>query len=564
MPELAALFRLSIARHRWLLVGLSASVLTGVCVAIGWHTWSPGPAGDQVAMIALLLSLLPSGIAAIALFDYGLDQNLAQQQSGCNHWILRMPIDDWKIAMVPVILKSAWISGLWILFVSIARWMGYSPIPVLMPCIAFSAIGVWILVLSWRPVRHPLVRLAGLVLAAVVLYVALVGAIASPTIRQVEWRVPATIASGVACVSLYVGGVFCLIHSTYLARMNPGGIVPTEGTSRRLASTANVSPDEAFGQSTRIYRNQAHALFWHDFQRSIPWIRTIYLIFVLPTIVLYASFVPFGGFGVVTALFLFAYWSGMAVSRTLESGEASRGMPVYLAASPLKTKTLAWTRQFFPMAVAFVTFSCVLVLFLGWGCWESNREAWMRWAQTQAESLNTSNEAFRIGVQLSIAVVLGVGVFALGRIAAFWWVGLTGRPWISIVVTLVTSLGLLVPLGFALSWFLKQKDWESTQASALYFLSWLPWLIGAGLIGKAVLAFAVSVESWRRGLVSAGELLCVCLIWTTLTVTLAICFELLLPYRFITLRWCLAITALVIPLGRILVMPLALSMDRHR
>ena len=564
MPELTALARLSIARHRWLLVGLSLCVLTGVCAAVGWRTWSPGPRGDFVATVALLLSLLPSGVAAIVLFDYGLEQDLVQHESGCSHWILRMPIDDWKIAIVPVILKTAWISGLWILFVSIARWMGASSIPMLMPCIAFSAIGVWIMVLSWRPVRHSLLRLAWLVLAAIVLYVALVGAIASPTIKPVEWRMPAIIASGIGCVSLYVGGIVCLIRSTQLARINPGGIVPAGEPSRRLGSAVNPAPRETSMQPARIYRNQTQALFRHDFQRSIHWIRKIYLLFVMPTILLYALFVPVGAFGVITALSLFTYWAGMAVSRTLESGEASRGLPVYLAASPLRTKTLAWTRQLFPLAIASVTFSCVLLLFLGWSCWETNRQAWMGWAEAQAKSLDAPNDAFRIGFQLSIAVVLGVGVAALGRIAAFWWVGLTGRPWVSIVCTILTSVALLIPLGSALTWFLQQKDWESTQSSALDLLTWLPWLIGTWLIGKAGLALAAGIASWRRGLVTVADLLWVCLIWMALAVALAFCFERLLPYRFVTLPWCLATTALVIPLARILVMPLALSMDRHR
>ena len=564
MSELTALVRLSIARHRWLLVGLSLSVLTGACVAIGWHIWSPGPRSDDVATIALLLSLLPSGIAAIVLFDYGLEQDLVQHESGCTHWILRMPIDDWKIAIVPVVLKTAWISGLWILFVSIVRWIGSSSIPVLMPCVALSAIGVWIMVLSWRPVRHSLLRLVWFVVAVIFLYVALVGAIASPTIEHVEWRAPAIVASGIGCVSLYVGGIVCLIRSTQLARINPGGIIPTDEPSRRLASAANGTLGETTLPPVRTYRDQAHALFWHDFQRSNHWIRKIYLFFVIPMIVLYALFVPVGGFGVVTALFLFAYCAGIAVSRTLESGEASRGLPVYLAASPLRTKTLAWTRQLFPLAVAFVTFSCVVLLFLGWACWESNREAWMGWAEAQAESLDAPNDAFRIGVQLSIAVVLGVGVVALGQIAAFWWVGLTGRPWVSIVVTILISLGLLIPLGFALNWFLRQKDWESTQSSAIDFLLWLPWLIGIWLIGKVVVAISVSVSSWRRGLATSGDLLCVCLIWMALTAALAFVFEVLLPYRFVTFSRCLVITALAIPLARILVMPLALSMDRHR
>ncbi len=71
-----------------------------------------------------------------------------------------------------------------------------------------------------------------------------------------------------------------------------------------------------------------------------------------------------------------------------------------------------------------------------------------------------------IGIRISAAIVLGVGVLFLSRIAAFSWVSLTGRPWVSVTITILGSVAILIPFLTLLAWFLKQTDWESTEASA--------------------------------------------------------------------------------------------------
>ncbi len=326
----------------------------------------------------LFFSLMPAGIASIILFDYGLDQDLNLPDSSCSHWILRMPIQAWKIAAVPIALKSLWISAIWIIFVLVARSLDSPAIPLIMPCIVFSAVAVWIMVLSWRPFQSSFRRFALLVIAIPVLYCALVGAIAAPMIDAVQWRPLATLASVVAGIALYVGGIWTLVRSTQLARISPGGIIPGERSTRpRDADNAGLRLNET-PLPTQHFRSKIDALFHHDYQRSRHWIRGLYAIMVLPTIVIFALFVPVHAASVIMALALFVYYAGFAGSRSFASNNFSSELPVYLAASPLSTKTLAWTRQLFPLVMGLITYGCILFLFAGWACWESNRAIWMQ------------------------------------------------------------------------------------------------------------------------------------------------------------------------------------------
>lgn len=564
MPEITALIRASLARHRWLLLAMVASIGVGVCIALITVLWFPGQSGEEVAIQVLFLTLMPAGIASIVLFDYGLDQDLILPESGCSHWILRMPIRAWKIAMVPVVLKSFWISGLWVLLVLFARAIGAPAIPVFTPCVVFSAISIWIMVISWRPFQSAFRRMALLLVAIPILYCALLGSFATSYLQSDQWRTVATVASVLLAISLYIGGAWFLIRSTQLARVSPGGITPAQRPRR--PGPLSATPSHPADETPPIrYRSSLQALFYHDMQKTGEWIRRLYAIVVVPSIVIFALLIPMQAPSVVAALFLFGYFAGFAGSRAFANANANaNSLPVYLATSPLSTKRLAWSRQIFPFVAALGTYLCILFLIAGWTCWESNRETWMQWAEAQSSSLGGTVAPTEIGLRLSTAIVLGVGILFLGRMAAFSWVGMTGRSWVALVVTIVASLAFLIPAMFALRWFLKQTDWESTQASLRYALTLLPTLIGGLLLAKAIVVVVVSIASTRQHLITAADLFRVSSRWAVLVVTLAVAFYLLLPYAFVTLTWCLAFMSLAIPLGRILALPLAVSWDRHR
>ncbi len=188
----------------------------------------------------------------------------------------------------------------------------------------------------------------------------------------------------------------------------------------------------------------------------------------------------------------------------------------------------------------------------------------MRWAEAQATAIGGAATPLAIGIRLSTAIVLGVGVMLLGRMAAFSWIGMTGRTWVVMVVTILLSLASMILFGIVLRWFMQQTDWESTHASAMRTLAMLPWLVGGLLLVKALLTFLIGYVSLSRHLITVTDLVRVIVPWTALTVGLGVVFYLLVPYPFATLTWCLALTALAIPLARVVALPLALSVDRHR
>ncbi len=89
----------------------------------------------------------------------------------------------------------------------------------------------------------------------------------------------------------------------------------------------------------------------------------------------------------------------------------------------------------------------------------------------------------------------------------------------------------------------------------------LPWLVGGLLVIKTFAAVSVGIASLRERILSAKDVIRITLLWAALTGTLAFAFYVLLPYPFATLAWCFAFTALAIPLARILLLPLALSVE---
>jgi hypothetical protein len=178
--------------------------------------------------------------------------------------------------------------------------------------------------------------------------------------------------------------------------------------------------------------------------------------------------------------------------------------------------------------------------------------------------MSTDLSSTEVGVRLSAAILLAVGVAFLSRLAAFAWITLTGRTWVGVFVTILSAMIVLVPFMITLRWFLAQSDWDSTRSSALHALSYLPWLVGVLLIVKTLVSTVVSVTSIKQGLLTRSDLMRAILAWASITAIVAGIFYLLLPYPFATFGWCLALTALAIPLARVLGIPLALSWNRHR
>ena len=92
MPELLALTRLSLVRSRPLLLMMVGAVVIAAATAYVAGPIDQDSIGQQIALFTLFLTLMPAALSSVVLFDYSAEGNMNLPESGCSHWILRMPV----------------------------------------------------------------------------------------------------------------------------------------------------------------------------------------------------------------------------------------------------------------------------------------------------------------------------------------------------------------------------------------------------------------------------------------------------------------------------------------
>ncbi len=555
MSETIALLRWSFTRNKALLAVLLAIVCLGEAIALISVSAFPDLDPGKAAIPALLLSLLPAAMGGLGLFDCGHDKDLMSPESGCSDWLLRMPIASWKIAIVPVVLKTIWISGIWILFVVTASHLGMDEVvPWLAPSLCFSAGLIWVLFIAWKPVRNGWSRIGLLAIATSVVYLLFAAVIVSSQPAYIQWKPLATAAS----IAVYAMGAWLTIRAVKVARTSCLGIVPELGRGVEKSEQGDCRRRELSGP--------IGALVWHDLSRKSGVIRYTLILGVIPGVILASLFLPLHVATVVCVLILFMYLAGIAAFGSGAGGasDVKSTLPTYIAASPLSTATIAWTKLLTVAVISLAVFLSVVFVFVGWSLWPENRDVWYRWASAQATSLDVPDSAVSIGIRWSIAIVLGTTVLFVGRMVSFLWVELIGRSWVTGVAAIVMGLAVLVPLGVFLRWFMLQTSWEGTIASAYRYLTYLPSIIAGLLIVKAISAAMATVTLSRLRLTTHKRIVIVYLIWISATLAIATTLAFLVPDRRVTFTWCLVATMLAIPLARVLILPVSLNLNRHR
>ncbi len=565
MHELTALTRLALNQHRWILSILVATVVGGQLITAMMFLADATHVDRSLAVVPSLIVLWPAGFAAFILFDFARGGDLVSPASGCSHWLLRMPIPSWKIAIVPVLLKTAWISMVWLLgalVCALASTISNHEVqlPLVAPCLALSAAAIWLLVIAWMPLHAGWQRLVLLAVFFISLYFSFGLIFVGPHIDRVAWRPLVTLAGSVLAVVLYGASVLSAVRVAGIARTSPLGLV------REMSGSESLIRDSHQLTAARMFASPLRALVWHEFAKTKHWVIRSILFGVLPAVLIFGLFVPLHATTVIGVLILFAYIAGFSVCGNAESRDSLTGatLPTYLLASPLSTVQIAWTRLVIPLAVVLGIFSCVLLVFLLWSLWPSNRQTWFTWAAAQAASLDGSHSPFLTGIRLSLASVLAAGTFLIGRIVAYWWIGMSGRPWFTVLMTIVGVAAFLIPLSYFLGWFRTQSQWTEVQAALRTFLSWLPYLVVGLLALKAVAAASLTVALRRAQLASSRSIGSVFIIWLVIMLVVGSALAMLIPHRQVTFLWCVAATSLAIPLARVLAMPLTLDWNRHR
>lgn len=558
MHELHALSRLALIRHRWELRMLLAT--SGIGLAIAALLWlrAADRTDVEVAGLVLRVVLLPIGLAGAILFDYAQGGDLISPASGCHHWLLRQPVKSWKIAIVPVVLKTFWISASWLLFAASLRVMGV-PVPLITPCFYFSGAAIWLMVVSWKPLRSGWHRLVWLAICLTTCYVMLWLVMGSLQIEDHRWRFWVIIAGQIFSLTLYATAVLAAIRVVAMARTAPTGIFPAD------ARRDSAWPRHVSISTEQIHTSPLQALAWNEFANINRFtIRTL-LIGVLPAIWIAGCLLSLHPATLVLVLMAFAYLAGVSICGSHDSTTATGStLPAHLLTSPFTSAQLAWTRAAVWLGVVASVFSCVVFVFGLWSLWPSNRQTWMQWASDQAAALGGELRPGTLGLRLSFAVVLAAAVLAISRIVAYWWIGMSGRKGFIVMLTSVATTVYLIPLALFLRWFMVQTQWSEVQATLANWLSWAPQIIAGLLILKTAATAVVAAISLRAQVVSPGTIGRAVSCWMMLVLLIGTALAMLIPHPSATLVACWGAVALTIPLARVLVMPLMVDWNRHR
>ncbi|NND99986.1 MAG: hypothetical protein HKN47_21925 [Pirellulaceae bacterium] len=557
MTETIALTRLAIYRHRvamcilvcWALAGLAAGTATKYLLP------------DLQPMPILIIILFPAAMWSMGLFDYGGSQSITDGQSGFNHWLLRMPISHLKLALVPLVLRIAWLCGSWFLFTTATRFLDGVQLPIWSAASVVAAMGVWTAVVTWRPFTNAWWRIAVMCLAGITivsLFTSILIAHFDDAPSNVfRWPgMPALLLA--SSVGLLISGIVVAVRSVQHARTNTVGFIGEVGRYRNEVPSGQQDANiNASGRHSNRYR----ALVWHDIHR-VPTTERRWELLIAGACLFFPLFVlPMTIGTIIFTVFFAGYMGAWASSSLLDPAKRSGStLPSYLAASPMTSAEIGFARLAMIFAYSILVFCVTTLVVCIWWWWPENRMAADRWQALMTNQYQSPLASYRI----IVAAILAGFLFIVTRGIGSTWVTLTGRSRFQMVAITAPILAFLGGVTVIIIWFLTQTDWESATANAWYWAAWLP---AIGFVCLILKGFTTAATCWllrRHQLLSAKSNFTIIAAWTMLTVSAGTLIYWLIPDQRIALSWCLLATALVVPVARVLLVPHAVYMNRHR
>jgi hypothetical protein len=555
MHELIALTKLSLLQFRWVYFTFIAAIISSPLLALVYPTSSSTAYVDSLLAIWMSLAVA-AGFAGVTLFDFTQRGDLISPQSGCNHWLLRMPVASWKIALTPVVLKTVWFAMMWGVIATIITINEIESVPIFGPALCFSGGAIGLMATSWMPFRRGWHRLILVPIILITAYFLLCLITVAPHTHP-QWRTVINVSGPFLSTVFYASAVAAAFWVTQVARTSTLGL-----TSERQWSIKDATDSDL----VQTYRDPGHAFAWHEFYRSRNWALRAIAIGVLPAILFFGVIFPINEATIVMAFIVFTYVAAFAVGGTGDMPAASTmtGFQTYLLISPLSTARLAWTRLAVRISIAVAVYSTIFVAF---GCamlWSTNRNVWSQWAADVAGRIGTDLTPFHVGIRVFAAIILVASLFLVGQIASHWWFGLSGNSRFSLAVIFTELAIIFIPLSIFLHWFLRQSDWGNVQTAFSSGLMSLPTLAARLLAIKLIAVIGAGIMLVHLQLCNLHAVLKIVAVWGLFVMLVGLAVSRLLPLPQATFMACASGIAIITPLARILIMPVTLAYGRHR
>ena len=565
MSDTFALARLCCQRSKRLLL---ATVVAFCSLQIMLLSGGYANNSNEAFISIYVMGMVPIAFLSIVLFDSGSAANLTVGSSGYDPWLIRSPIASWKLAVVPIVLKTAWLFVMWVVSVVVLCHVMQRPLVSMLPAFSFAAATTWLCYIAWRPFTGIWTRL--FLGAAIMLfsYVVMIWAVAV-TFEMDELQYDRRLLTyGGLLVSIIsmIAGVWFSIRAVKLARQSHGGIISESSRrgvfdfvpalGRASSIELNSLPAVTRGES-QTSRTLVAAEFW----KTSGQFSKVLLLGWVPIILVCVFAVPFHP---VTAIFVVIFAACTAAlgnpHRAYCDNHESRQLATWMVSAPISTVNMAWSRLWGVALNWGVMILPLLLIYALWMLWPSNREVWSRYVNWAIERYGSEASAYG----LAGAVALTSTVAFLSFPIRGSWVDMSGKSWLVVLFAVGAGLVPIVLIGFLSRFMWRQKNWESARAEAIELLEYLPIVVVILLVAKCLAVTIAIIKLRQQRLVSASAICKLIFGWGVIVTACAAITTVGIKEEFATPLFCFIAFMMIIPLASVLAAPLSLASNRHR
>jgi hypothetical protein len=566
VPGLALAWELW-ARHRR---GLTVVAAGWLAVAATSQALAAAGRGTPHLVEAASLPAVGALIYLLAVFSYSFSTRLEARDSGFPARAFTLPVRTWALVGWPMLVGAVTVTGLW---VASALW-------VLRPCglearlwwpaLYLAAFLAWLQAVAWTP--FPLSWLRALV--AVLVLTALMAS-APLAIGFLD-------ATEAALAGLYAGLTVAALGVALagVARARRGDGQEWPALTRLFGHPPRVGGGRGgwLPRRRRAFPAPMQAQVWLEWRRhglALPFMMACITAAWLPSLPgLETRLQEFASSGLFPALLVGirevgAPWLALSPLWFLppflavaggaggEMGKMSvegrhAGLSSFLGTRPLtdaalvaaKLRMAAWTA----LAV--------------WAVPLAGSAAWLL-VTGRYRALATAPPPFlrhlgplQVGVLVAL-ILTGPGLLTWVQLVKGLWLGLAGRVRV-FVAGWVLGPGFWITVCLAGLWVHRHAEYHAA------LLGLLPWLAGAAVLLKLLLAGGLARALRRRGLVARRTLLGWLIAWSLAVLGLFAALAVLVPARLAPRPYLALGVVLVLPLARLAAAPLALHGNRHR
>lgn len=556
-------------RYRWGLAVCAAVwlLLTVLGLLLPRGTWTPGPAGEPIAPVAItVLGLFIPSLAFVFYAFSGINAEtpLEARESGFPTRTFTLPVSTFTLVLWPMVQGSAAVALTWIAWVGAVLRPAGLDAPLVWPALLSAALLAWLQAIAWRAFPFHFFRI--IVTAGTLAMIAM-----APSFALALKTPPALLAIALALVvpAAYVAAV------VGVARARRGDVPTWSWPSRLFQPLSLGSP-----RMGATFASPLQAQTWFEW-------RMRGLAFPLTTVLVLCPWavVVFTGMAEKTIDVLVATneprFVALAANALSVPGLLAvlllANIPLLAAVSGAEFGGMRYVGQKMP-GVAFTCHPFLAVrpltdaAFVAAKLRMAARSALAGWAPivlTVSLWLGLTGE-WRVLAAAPLLQPYGAvelcGLLAAGLVAlilltwlllvASLWIGLTGRRWLTFALSGATAV-VSGPLGLAAYWLAGRPDIQTDLAAAF------PYIAAGALTAKLLLAGWLALVLWQLSLVPPRALAAGAVTWFIAAAGVVAALGIFTSWRASFAAVALWVV-LLLPLNRFAVAPLALAWNRHR